>query len=161
MRLRSGISLLEVVICALIMAVAFIPVLRLVSVGSTYTVNIGNNARAARLTQQLIEECKHVPFQVYQQTYAGLENGGKFIISEHFYQDTNKSIEQFWQDNKDAFRQYGLDANLRAIVNDFQQIVEIWFEVEIFWEDIAGGDGDGPGRRIVKAGGAYYNPEAL
>lgn len=156
---RKGVTLLEIVIAAFILAIAFIPVLRVVDFGAVATVKVGNQARAARLAQQLIEECKHVPFQVYQRspTYNDLADGVSEDIMEDFYKETAKSIQDFFDENRDSFREYGKEAKLRLRKNELQQIVEVWFDVEIFWQDSADGEGV---RRVVRAGNAYYNTEA-
>ena len=157
---RKGVTLLEIVISALILAVAFIPILRVVDFGSKSTVKIGNYSKAARLAQQLIEECKHVPFKLYEDTYTGLDDSKEFAVNEEYYKETKKSIENFFKDNKSAMKDYGCKANLRPRINKMNQIEELWFEVEIYWCDIGKKKEDSPIRRIVRAGNAYYNPEA-
>lgn len=158
---RFGVTLLEIVISALIMAVAFIPILRLVNFGGTSTQKVGHYAKATRLAQEMIEECKHVPFKVYQRHYADLASGGSFAVNPQFYKETAKSIEAFFEENNDTMKDYGCNANLKAKKNDLEQIVEVWFEVEIFWRDKGSKDNENLSKRVVRAGNAYYNAEAI
>ncbi len=156
-----GATLIEIVIAAFILAVAFIPILRLVDFGSVSTAKTGHYAKATRLAQELIEECKHVPFKVYQKHYSDLASGNAFDVHPQFYKETAKSIESFFKDNIDALKDYGCTATLKAKKNDLDQIVEVWFEVEIFWRDKGLKEDDRTGRRVVRAGNAYYNSEAI
>ena len=63
---KRAATLIEVVIAILILACAFFPILRVVDYGSVSTAKIGNYAKATRLAQELIEECKHVPFSLWK-----------------------------------------------------------------------------------------------
>lgn len=161
MKKTQGLSLLEIVLSAFILAVAFIPILRMVDFGSASTAKVGHYAKATRLAQELVEECKHVPFKVYQKHYAELASGESFTVHPQFYKETSKTIETFFEENKDTMKDYGCNANLKAKKNDLEQIVEVWFEVEVFWRDKGQKDDERFGRRIVRAGNAYYNAEAM
>lgn len=158
---RLGVTLLEIVIAAAILAIAFIPILRLVDFGAVSTTKVGHVAKAARLAQELIEECKHVPFKVYQRHYSDLVSGNSFDIHPQFYKETGKSIESFFNDSKDFLKDYGCKAFLKAKKNDLEQIVEVWFEVEIFWRERGNKDNPDSPLRSVKCGNAYYNSEAI
>lgn len=158
---KYGATLLEIVIAAFILAIAFIPILRLVDFGSVSTAKTGHYAKATRLAQELIEECKHVPFKVYQKNYNDLASGNTFDIHPQFYKETAKSIESFFTENIDSLKDYGCTATLKAKKNDLDQIVEVWFEVEIFWRDKGLKEDERAGRRVVRAGNAYYNSEAI
>lgn len=148
-------------ISVFILAIAFIPILRLVDFSAVSTARVGNIARASRLAQQLIEECKHVPFRVYQEHYTDLDEGDDFSIHPQFYQETAASIEDFFTDNRDSFRNYGVNANLRVRKNDLDDIVEVWFEVEIYWRQLGDKDDDSLSKSLVRASNAYYNSEAF
>jgi hypothetical protein len=158
---KKGLSLLEIVISAFIIAVAFIPIIRTVDYGATSTAKIGHYAKATRLAQELIEECKHVPFKVYQRHYTDLTTGESFTVHPQFYKETSKSIETFFEENSDTMKDYGCEANLTVRKNDLDQIIEVWFEVEIFWRDKGTKDDERFGRRVVRAANAYYNSEAI
>lgn len=58
---RFGVTLLEVVIAAAILAIAFIPIVNLLSSSATTTVKVGNYAKASDLLAKFMEEVKHVP----------------------------------------------------------------------------------------------------
>jgi prepilin-type N-terminal cleavage/methylation domain-containing protein len=158
---NRGVTLLEILIAAFILAIAFIPILRTVDYGTTSTAKVGHYAKATRLAQELIEECKHVPFKVYQKHYSDLASGDSFTVHPQFYKETSKSIEAFFEENSDTMKDYGCEANLTARKNDLDQITEVWFEVEIFWRDKGTKDDERFGRRVVRAGNAYYNAEAI
>lgn len=161
MKPKSGVTLLEIVIAAMILGIAFIPILRMVDFGSVSTTKVGHYAKATRLAQELIEECKHVPFKVYQKQYADLGSGESFDVHPQFYKETAKSIEAFFEENQDSMKDYGCIATLKAKKNALEQIIEVWFEVEIFWRDKGQKDDERFGRRIVRAGNAYFNSEAM
>ncbi|MFZ2960019.1 MAG: hypothetical protein WA705_24320 [Candidatus Ozemobacteraceae bacterium] len=160
---RYGWTVLEVVISAVILACAFLPILRLMDFGSVSTAKINNYSKAARLAQELIEECKHVPFKVYQTNpnYAGLADGESFDIQPDYYQKTKKSIEEFMAANKQALKDFGYTAKLKIKKNPLNQIKEIWFEVEINWRDRGKKDEVNQPQRRVRAGNAMYNSEAI
>ncbi len=160
-RKRTGVTLLEIVIAAFVLAIAFIPILRLVDFGAVSTSKLGHHAKATKLVQELIEECKHVPFKVYQRHYQDLASGNTFDVHPQFYKETGKSIEAFFEENKDFMKDYGCKAFLKAKKNDLEQIVEVWFEVEIFWRDRGGKDNEDSPLRAVRCGNAYYNSEAI
>lgn len=157
----SGITLLEIVIAASVLALAFIPILRVVDFGAVSTSKLGHYAKATKLVQELIEECKHVPFKVYQRHYQDLASGNTFDVHPQFYKETGKSIEAFFEENKDFMKDYGCEAHLKAKKNDLEQIVEVWFEVEIFWRELGNKDNDKAPLRSVRCANAYYNSEAI
>ena len=160
-KFNRGATLVEVVIALLILACSFLPILRVVDYGSVNTAKIGNYAKATRLAQELIEECKHVPFKVYQRTYANMSDGQSFDINPQFYKETQANIEKFISESKDSLKEFECNASLRANKNDLDQIVEVWFEVEISWYDI-GKISDAKGeKRTIKVGNAYFNSEVL
>lgn len=159
--MRRGVTLLEIVISALILAVAFIPILRVVTTGSTSTVKIGNYAKAANLARQLIEECKHVPFKEIQSDYKDLADGKSFEIKQEYYAETLKNLEKFREDNKSAMKDFDLNADLKVRMSEYNQIKEAWLSVEISWFDKGKIEGNKLTKRIVRAGSAYYNPEAI
>ena len=91
----KGATLIEVVIAIFILACAFLPILRVVDYGSVSTAKIGHYAKATRLAQELIEECKHVPFKVYQKTYSDLGQGQSFDIHPQLMQNNNNHPREF------------------------------------------------------------------
>lgn len=160
MRSIKGATLIEIVIAVLILGCAFLPILRVVDYGSVNTAKISNYSKATRLAQELIEECKHVPFKVYQKHYADLENGGTFDIHPQFYKETQKSIEKFKSDSKDTLKEFQCEASLTAKKNELNQITEVWFQVEMTWRDMGKMDNTNSPERKIRVGNAYFNSEA-
>lgn len=158
---NSGTSLVEIVIAVLILAVAFLPTLRVVDYGSANTAKIGHYAKATRLAQELIEECKHVPFKVYQKQYSDLGSGQSFDIHPEFYNETRKSLESFLSDSKDKLKDFDCKATLKAKKNELDQIVEVWFEVEMTWRDMGSATNSSLAERSIRVGNAYFNSEVL
>lgn len=157
----KGTSLMEIVIAIFIIACAFIPILRLVDFGSSSTSKINNYEKATRLAQDLIEECKHVPFKVYQQLYSELGNNEQYEINPEFYKDTQKSIEDFEKNSLDFLKDFNCDAYLKVKKNDLGQIIELWFEVDISWYDMGNTTDKNGQLRSVRAGSAYFNPDTI
>ena len=133
----------------------------MVDYGSTNTTKIGHYAKATRLAQELIEECKHIPFKIYQKQYQDLQENTPFTINEDYYKETLKNIEAFKTENKDKIKEFDYKAELMTKKNDLGQIVEVWFQVQIGWYDMGGIEGNSREKRLVKAGNAYFNSEML
>lgn len=165
MRGRRGITLLEILIAAAIMAVAFIPLTRLVGFGTTSQTKTSNLSRATRLAQELIEECKHVPVSTYGEvaTYkaAPALPAQKMDIMEDLYPKTKASIAEFVAQNAKSIKDFKVTAQLQLVKTGLNQIKEIWFFVEIEWVDKGTIDQGNPTRRMVRAGNALFNPEAM
>ena len=161
---RKGATLIEIVVAILILACAFIPILKVVDYGSVNTTKIGNYARASRLAQQLIEECKHIPFKAYKNTYGDLADGEEFDVNEDFYKETKKSIEAFMKEEAKNSKEFFLDVKpkLKVYKNEpYNQIVEVWFFVEMTFFDM-GNKSNGKGeKRTIRVSNAYHNPEAI
>ncbi len=163
-RKKTGTSLIEIVIAMLIIACSFLPILRIVDYGSVSTTKVGHYSKATRLAQDLIEECKHVPFKVYQVNYDGLETDQSFDIHPEYYKDTKESIEAFKKDEekKDKIKEFAYKASLRPKRDPItKQIIEIWFEVEMNWYDKGQYENNKGEKRTIKVGNAYYNAESL
>ncbi len=160
-RNKFGATMIEIVIAVFILAIAFFPILRVVDVGSVNTAKIGNYAKATRLAQELIEECKHVPFKVYQKQYADLGSGESFDIHPQFYKETQKSLESFLKESKDKLKDFDCTATLKAKKNELNQIVEVWFNVEMTWRDMGAANNTKFAERKVRVGNAYFNSEAF
>ncbi|MBF0407043.1 MAG: hypothetical protein HQM10_06805 [Candidatus Riflebacteria bacterium] len=160
---KSAMSLLEVVLAAVIICLAFLPILRVVDFGSVSTVKVNTYSKAARLAQELIEECKHVPFKVYQNNpnYKNLADNVYEIVQQDYYRKTMKSIEEFMEQNKQSLKDFGYDARLKVKRNNLNQIKEIWFEVEIKWRERGKKDEIAQQELRVRAGNAMYNSEAM
>ncbi|NLM17863.1 MAG: hypothetical protein GX221_09120 [Candidatus Riflebacteria bacterium] len=164
---KSAVSLLEVLIAAVIIALTFIPIMRLVDFGSVSTVKQGNYARATRLAQELIEECKSVPFKLYEEKYRELGSEGKNeedLSNTDFFPKTQENIQKFVDEEgkKGNLKQFKLKAKIKGIRNELNQLAEIWFFVEMNWVDK--GDLESASeeqKRTVKVGSAYHNAEII
>lgn len=159
-----GATLIEIVIAILILACAFIPILRLVDYGSVNTTKIGNYARATRLAQELIEECKHIPFSAYKDTYGDLKDGDEFDVNEDFYKETQKSIQEFMKEGAKNSKEFFLEVKPKVKVyknESYNQITEVWFKVEMTFFDMGNKDNGKGGKRTIKVSNAYHNPEAI
>lgn len=165
---KRAATLIEVVIAILILACAFFPILRVVDYGSVSTAKIGNYAKATRLAQELIEECKHVPFSLWKKFHVPENPEPNQIIdfdtiNEDFYKGTKESIKAFAEEEKtkDKIKEFKCEAKAKLFLNEYKQIYEIWLEVEISWYDM-GKISDAKGeKRIVKVSNSYHNPEAI
>ena len=161
---KNGATLIEIVMAILILACAFIPILRLVDYGSVNTAKIGNYARATRLAQELIEECKHIPFKAYKDTYGDLDDGAEFEVNGDFYKETKKSIEDFMKEEAKNSKEFFLDVKptLKVYKNEpYNQITEVWFKVEMTFFDMGNKDNGKGEKRTIKVSNAYHNPESL
>ncbi|MBF0548208.1 MAG: prepilin-type N-terminal cleavage/methylation domain-containing protein [Candidatus Riflebacteria bacterium] len=163
MKTNTGVTLMEVLIASVIIALAFIPILRLIDFGSVSTVKVNTYSKGARLAQELIEECKHVPFKVYQNNpnYKNLPDGVYEIVQPDYYKKTQKSIDEFMDQNKQSLKDFGFDAKLKVKRNSLNQIKEIWFEVEIKWRERGKKDNVDQPELRARAGNAIYNSEAM
>lgn len=173
MKSRTGVTIIEITIAVFIFAAAFIPIIKVVTFGSVSTVKNGLYSKAAQLAQQLVEECKHVPIKVYEDLYYGMEeykgeDTANTIqeVSDHFYSKTAEKMNKFIEEEKKkgTLDKFGHQAYLRVKKNELGQMKEIWFDVEIFWNDkgyatsTAGINGY---QHHVRYANAYYNSEAM
>lgn len=158
----AGVTLVEILTAAFVIVVAFVVIMKLISLGSTQTVKSGSVSKATRLLQELVEECKHVPMAEYEKTYKEFPDGTETEIAEKFFPRTLKSIEEFRDVNRESLKDFVCSTTLRLQKNDLNQIKEIWFGAEIRWKDL-GSVRDGANEhpeRIIRAGNALYNPAA-
>ncbi len=162
---QKGTSLIEIIIAVFIIACAFIPILRLVDYGSVSTAKIGNYAKATRLAQELIEEFKHVPFKVINDTYKDFPVGEwrDEGIPESYYSETQRKIEEFRTEGEKtkSVKDFDCKTKVKIYKNDFDQINEIWLEVEIGWYDMGTIEKAKGTKRLIKVANAYHNAEAI
>ena len=159
---KKGTSFIEIVIAILIVACAFLPILRVVDYGSVNTAKIGNYARATRLAQELMEELKHIPFKTIEKDYEGLNDGEWFDqINSKYYEGTQKSIDEFKKEESKNIKEFALSTKIKVYRNEYKQLSEVWFQVEISWYDMGKIENAKGVKRVVRVGNAYYNPEAI
>lgn len=161
---RNAATLVEILIAAFILALAFIPLLGLVDFGSVSTIKMGNMAKATRLAQELLEECKHVPFKLYENEYPGLAEDTEEVVNPEFYKKTKENIEAFKKEGetKGNLKDFLYEAKFKFKKNSINQISEIWFTVEINWVDKGSSEGVSKDQqRRVKVATAYSNTEII
>lgn len=156
--LRAGVTLVEILIAVAIVAIAFFPIISTIQYGNKSTVKVNNYSRATKLAQGLIEECRHVPFKIYQETptYKDLPEDQWELVGEDFFPKTRSELPAFQAEIKSL----QLKPELKLIRNpdNTSQIKEIWFRVHISWKE---GDGTTDNKpREVTVGNALHNSEA-
>jgi len=152
-RIRGGMTLLEILIAAAIIAIALIPILRSVQFGNKATVKINNYSEVAKLAQGLIEECKHIPFNRYRDNYKGLAKDKWETVNQNYYPKTYEGIDQF----KKLLKSLELNAQLKLVKKD-ETIREIWIQVSATWKEGDGTTDNAP--RELRLANAIRNPES-
>jgi len=154
----KGLTLIEILIAVAIITMAFFPIMSTVQFGNKSTVKINNYSKATHIAQGLIEECKHVPVKIYQETptYKDLLEGNWELVSEDFYPKSKKEFEAFQSEIKSLTYKPELKIIRNPENND--QIKEIWIRVQITWKEGDGTTDQKP--REVWVGNAIHNPES-
>ncbi|NLI78565.1 MAG: hypothetical protein GX442_19255 [Candidatus Riflebacteria bacterium] len=148
-----GITLVEIVIAVLIVAVAFIPIIYTIQYGNKATVKINNYGEVAKLAQGLIEECKHVPFPRVRDDYKGLAKDKWEIVNQNYYPKTYAAIEKF----KDTLKSLELNAQLKVVKRE-EIVREVWIQIHATWKEGDGTTDNAP--RELRLSNAIRNPEA-
>lgn len=151
---KFGWTLVEVLVAVGIIALAFLPIINLVSSDAVTTVKVGNYAKASALLTKMIEEVKHVPFSRYQKECSELFNEEPVTIPEKFYPDTLASIETLKKD-----KEFWLKGSMKASKNQFEQLVEISFTAEIFWHERGDKTATDQPERQLRDYALIFNPE--
>jgi len=152
---KRAFTLVEILIAVAIIVVAFIPVVNLVSSNAVSTVKVGNYAKASALMTKFLEEVKHVPFSEYHKDYDTLRSGNSIQVPEKYYPDTLASLNELKQD-----KEFWIEATMKASANDFDQLIEIAFNAEIFWKERGDKAQENEPNRSVKDYALVFNPEA-
>ncbi len=152
--LKKGMSLLEVLIAVGIIAVAFIPLTRLISSNAVSTVKVGNYAKASELMTKFLEEVKHTPFTKYHEDFDALKPGEKISVPEKFYPDTLDSLKELKKE-----KEFWIEAQMKATANEFDQLVELAFTAEIFWRERGDRSQENEPVRSLKDFALLFNPE--
>lgn len=153
---RFGVTLIEVVIAAAILALAFIPIVNLISSSATTTVKVGNYAKASDLLAKFMEEVKHVPMKVYEEKIPQLLAGEEATIPEEFYQDTLKSFTELKKEDKE----FWLENKIKAEVNNYKQIVELGISAQITWKEKGNKEATSQPDRSLRDYALIFNSEA-
>ncbi|MBI3038580.1 hypothetical protein HYY75_05940 [bacterium] len=147
----NGVTLLEIIIAAMIVAIALIPVLSSIQYGNKATVKVNNYSKAERLAQELIEECKHIPVRVYYKDYNALVADKWEVVNEQYFPKTKEVLNDFGK----TLKSFSWKAELK-VVKPSEIIREIWIRVAMAWKE---GDSNVVTRELRLAN-AIYNPEA-
>lgn len=150
-KIQLGISLLEIVIAVVIVALAFIPILYAIQYGNKSTVRINNYAEVAKLAQGLIEECKHVPFKKIKEDYSALAANQWEIINPNYYPKTIQRLESL----KNLIKNLEFNAELKVLKKD-DIISEVWIRIYAKWLE---GDTMNKVVRELRLANAISNPD--
>ncbi len=153
-RSKSGLTMLEIVIGLFVVAVAFIPLFRVMQFGGKSTVKINNYSKVARLAQKLIEECKHVPFKVYLQDYGEMAAADTFVVNQNYYPKTLEAIEAF----RSEVKSLNIETQISVKKTPDNRVSEVWIQVKATWKE---GDGSTQGDKVreIRLGNAIVNPD--
>lgn len=151
----KGLTLVEVLVAVAVIVIAFIPIVNLVSSNAVSTVKVGNYAKASGLMTKFLEEVKHIPFPVYQEQYEELQAGTPVAVPVKYYPDTLASIEEMKKD-----KEFWIEATMKASKNEYSQLVEIAFIVELYWHDRGDKSQTNEAKRSLKDYALIFNPEA-
>lgn len=154
---RRGVTFVEIMIAAFILAAAMIPILSTIQYGSKATVKVNNYSKAMRLALGLIEECKFVPMKTIIRDYQPLADNTWEVLNENYYPKTKEELDRFIGELKDLKWEGKLKVRRgRATPTDPEQIREVWVRVFASWTE-----GDSRDNvRQVRVANAIYNAEA-
>ncbi|RCK79035.1 MAG: hypothetical protein OZSIB_0377 [Candidatus Ozemobacter sibiricus] len=153
---QPGFTLVEIMVAVAIVAIAFIPILGLITTDYTLATKTVNQSKGGALVSKLIEEVKHVPFATYQKECPELLQEKPLPIPEKYYPETSASLLALKQA---ADREYWLEATMQGAKNEAGQLVEIYFQAEIRWRDRGGRETTTQEERRLRAAALIFNPE--
>lgn len=153
---RAGITLVEILVAAGIIALAFIPLMRLISGNYTATAKTSNQSKAAAILNRLIEEVKHVPFATYAKECPEVMQEKPFAVPAKYYPETISAIDE---QKKTDDREFWIETKMTGSKNDAGQLVEIYFEAEIKWRDMGGKAATNQPEHRLRAATLVFNPE--
>lgn len=156
MRQKLGVTLIEIVVAAAILALAFIPIVNLISKSAVSTVKVGNYAKASDLLSKFMEEVTYHPMALYEEKLPQLLEGGEVVITDEFYTQTSKSIEDLAKEDKE----FWIEAKAKAETNKYKQIVELGIYAQISWHERGQKDATGEAERSLRDYSLIFNSEA-
>lgn len=156
MQQKKGITLVEIVVAAAILALAFIPVVNLISRSATSTVKVGNYAKASDLLAKLMEELTYHPMGLYEEKLPKLLDGSEVQIGEEFYSQTVKNLQELAKDDKE----FWVEAKAKAETNKHKQIVELGIYAQISWNERGQKTATGEPERSLRDYSLIFNSEA-
>ncbi|MBP7635187.1 prepilin-type N-terminal cleavage/methylation domain-containing protein [Candidatus Ozemobacteraceae bacterium] len=153
---RNGITMIEIMVAVAIIALALLPLLRLISGNYTATARTSNQSQAAAILNRLIEEVKHVPFTTYVKECPDVMQDKKLAIPEKYYPETISALNE---QKKTGDREFWVETSMTGTKNESNQLVEIYFEAEIRWRDRGGKSTVNQPERRLRATALVFNPE--
>ncbi|MEW6709067.1 MAG: hypothetical protein AB1403_04525 [Candidatus Riflebacteria bacterium] len=153
--MRKGWSLVEVLIAAGVIVIAFIPLVNLVSTNAVSTAKMGYYSMASGVLTKFMEEVKHVPFSRYQTECPELSGGTPIKVPEKFFPDTIASLNELKKD-----KEFWLEHSMKAAKNEYGQLVEIAFTCEIRWHEKGDKSATGQEERKLRDYALIFNPES-
>jgi len=153
---RYGITMIEIMVAVTIIALAVIPLMRLISGTYTATAKTSNQSKAAAILNRLIEEVKHVPFTTYVKECPDVMQEKAFAIPDTYYPETIAALDE---QKKAGDREFWVETTMMGSKNESNQLVEIYFEAEIRWHDMGGRNTQNQPERRLRASALVFNPE--
>jgi Tfp pilus assembly protein PilV len=132
---RRGISVVEILVAALFLALLVIALGRLLSGTDAHSFRLGHLARATRLAQQLVEECQSRPISDYQNVFPPDLGTDPHELDSAFFPNTEASLIAFREEHQKSLQNFSRTMRARLVRNRLNQIREIWLEAEIRWTD--------------------------
>lgn len=156
---RKAVTMLEIVIAAAIIAIAFIPILSSIQYGGKSTVKVNNYSKAMRLAQGLVEETRHVPMKVIEKDYTGLADDKWETLSDQYYPKTMVALNEFKSQLKELQWSGQLKLRKEKVTPGDQEVIkEVWVRVEANWTE-----GDETFKRVtrqIRLSNAIYNSDS-
>ncbi len=149
-----GWSLIEILVAIAVVAIAFVPLVNLVSFNAVSTVKVGNYAKASNVLSKFMEEVKHLPIRKFQEDAPELMSGNEITVPEKFYPDTLASLAEMKKE-----KEFWLKASMKAVKNDFGQLVEVAVTAEVQWRERGGKEAAGEPLRNLRDFALIFNPE--
>jgi len=153
---RNGMTMIEIMVAVSIIALAVIPLMRLITGTYTATAKTSNQSKAAAILNRLIEEVKHVPFATYVKECPDVMQEKAVPIPVKYYPETVAALDE---QKKTGDREFWVETTLLGSKNESNQLVEIYFEAEIRWRDMGGKDTQNQPERRLRASALVFNPE--
>ena len=159
MKNKKGFTVVEVVVAAFILAVAFIAIGKVISSSSTNSVKVANKAKAADLMAKLMEEIKHIPIKVYEEKMPDLFTSTENVkLPEEFYQDVTKDLNELKDSGDKEF--WFSEVSAKAECNDYKQIIELHISCQIDWREKGGQKDTSQREQSLRDYAVIFNSEA-
>jgi len=133
---RPGMSLIEIAIGVIILALVLIPAMNVISVGSKSVISTRDHTQAVFVAQRLMEKARTYPFKFLDEDHAGLTSEEKQKTLE--YEVKNKESENHFLINGIHF--YVKNFNIKEVENKLnnqaaKSLALISFDIEFKAQD--------------------------